>query len=130
MLVKTLGAHFAAGLYAKKCSCSALLIPLLLPVLLLISSPLPVTSHVSSGGSPAESTTDPHFVMVNKCCEKFEIHVDGECQQVNETGESNSWSGGKLPAPLGKVTITTPKQLAIQLYGFSLLACNICVCQH
>ncbi|XP_017062120.1 probable G-protein coupled receptor Mth-like 5 isoform X2 [Drosophila ficusphila] len=81
MLVKTLGAHFADGQYAKKSSCSALLIRLL-PVLLLTSQPLPVTSHVTSGASPS---TDPNLVLVNKCCEKFEIHVDNECQQVNET---------------------------------------------
>ncbi|XP_070072456.1 probable G-protein coupled receptor Mth-like 5 isoform X2 [Drosophila takahashii] len=82
MLVKTLGAQFAAGLSAKKCSCSALLISMLL----LIFKPLPAASHVSSGGSPAGiASADPHLVMVNKCCEKFEIHVDSECQQVNET---------------------------------------------
>ncbi|XP_043653177.1 probable G-protein coupled receptor Mth-like 5 isoform X1 [Drosophila teissieri] len=84
MLVKTLGAHFAAGQNAKKCSCSALLIPLLC-ILLLSLSPLPASSHVTSAGSSQGLSSDPHLVLVNKCCEKFEIHVDHECQQVNET---------------------------------------------
>ncbi|XP_032576959.1 probable G-protein coupled receptor Mth-like 5 isoform X1 [Drosophila sechellia] len=84
MLVKTLGAHFAAGQNAKKCSCSALLIPLLC-VLLLSLSPLPVNSHLTSAGSSTGLSSDPNLVLVNKCCEKFEIHVDQECHQVNET---------------------------------------------
>lgn len=84
MLVKTLGANFAAGQNAKKCSCCALLISLLC-VLLLSLNPLPVTSHVTSAGSSTALSSDPNLVLVNKCCEKFEIHVDHECQQVNET---------------------------------------------
>lgn len=95
MLVKTLGANFAAGQNAKKCSCCALLISLLC-VLLLSLNPLPVTSHVTSAGSSTALSSDPNLVLVNKCCEKFEIHVDHECQQVNETGKFNSWPGGKL----------------------------------
>ncbi|EDV49456.1 probable G-protein coupled receptor Mth-like 5 isoform X2 [Drosophila erecta] len=84
MLVKTLGAHFAAGQNAKKCSCSALLIPLLC-VLLLSLSPSPVNSHVTNAGSSPGLSSDPHLVLVYKCCEKFEIHVDHGCRQVNET---------------------------------------------
>ncbi|XP_039491440.1 probable G-protein coupled receptor Mth-like 5 isoform X2 [Drosophila santomea] len=84
MLVKTLGAHFAAGQNAKKCSCSALLIRLLC-ISLLSLSPLPASSHVTSAGSSTGLSSDPNLVLVNKCCEKFEIHVDHECLQVNET---------------------------------------------
>lgn len=86
MLVKTLGAHFLA---TKKCSCcSALLIPLLPLLLLLLAHPLRVGGHVSSSSAASPgATADPHLVLVNKCCEKFEIHVDSECQFVNETGE-------------------------------------------
>ncbi|XP_020813667.1 probable G-protein coupled receptor Mth-like 5 isoform X2 [Drosophila serrata] len=82
MLVKTLGAHFLA----TKCSCfSALLIPLLPLLLLLLAHPLRVTGHVSTSAVSPGTGADPHLVLVNKCCEKFEIHVDSECQYVNET---------------------------------------------
>lgn len=33
-------------------------------------------------------TDDPSLVFVYKCCEKFEIHVDGVCTQVNESGKA------------------------------------------
>lgn len=60
---------------------------------LLLLSPSLVSGHVSSGSSTSSlaPSPDPSLVLVNKCCEKFEIHVDNECQQVNETGESNRW---------------------------------------
>lgn len=31
--------------------------------------------------------SDSGVVLINKCCEKFEIHVDTVCTQVNDTGE-------------------------------------------
>ncbi|CAD6991439.1 unnamed protein product [Ceratitis capitata] len=33
----------------------------------------------------ASAMDDENVVFVNKCCEKFEIHVDGVCTQVNES---------------------------------------------
>ncbi|KPU72740.1 uncharacterized protein Dana_GF23058, isoform B [Drosophila ananassae] len=86
MLKKTLGAHFAGRQYAK-CSCSALLLSLVVPLSsLLLLSPSLASGHVSSGSSSSSAPSpDPSVVLVNKCCEKFEIHVDNECQQVNET---------------------------------------------
>lgn len=33
-------------------------------------------------------TDDANLVFVYKCCEKFEIHVDGLCTQVNESGKA------------------------------------------
>ncbi|XP_001359641.4 probable G-protein coupled receptor Mth-like 5 isoform X2 [Drosophila pseudoobscura] len=72
MLVKTLG--------AQKCSCCSVYVLMLL--LLLV--PSRAKAHISSGSS-GPAPADPGLVMVNKCCEKFEIHVDSECQQVNQT---------------------------------------------
>lgn len=44
-------------------------------------------SNISSVPLPLASSSDPNLVLVNKCCEKFEIHVNNSCQQVNETGK-------------------------------------------
>uniref|UniRef100_A0A6P4E612 Probable G-protein coupled receptor Mth-like 5 isoform X1 n=1 Tax=Drosophila rhopaloa TaxID=1041015 RepID=A0A6P4E612_DRORH len=119
MLVKMLGAHFAAGQHAKKSSCSALLIPLL-SIFLLILRPLLVTSHVTSGGSPSKVSFDPQIVLVNKCCEKFEIHVDGECQQVNKTDYFHpvfTSNGGKQnTAALFKFVIGIPNCGSMQMW--------------
>lgn len=30
---------------------------------------------------------DEDIVLVNKCCEKFEIRIDSVCSQVNESGK-------------------------------------------
>jgi len=51
-----------------------------------------VTAHVADSSSMQTTVpmanNDPNLVLVNKCCEKFEIHVNNSCQQVNETGKS------------------------------------------
>ncbi|XP_017468598.1 PREDICTED: probable G-protein coupled receptor Mth-like 5 isoform X1 [Rhagoletis zephyria] len=41
--------------------------------------------HTTTKDSAAAAADDANLVYVNKCCEKFEIHVDGICTQVNES---------------------------------------------
>lgn len=85
MLVFTLGAQILP--YLAKCSC---LLMALLSVLLAAA----VSAHVANNSSIQAAVPvahDPNLVLVNKCCEKFEIHVNNTCQQVNQTG--------KLPKP-------------------------------
>jgi len=71
--------------YLAKGSC-------LLLALLATLRAVVITAHVADSSS-VETTVpmannDPNVVLVNKCCEKFEIHVNNSCQQVNETGKN------------------------------------------
>lgn len=49
-------------------------------------------TETGTGGSFAAATgygafeDDENFVMINKCCEKFEIRIDSVCSQVNKSG--------------------------------------------
>ncbi|XP_032589716.1 probable G-protein coupled receptor Mth-like 5 isoform X1 [Drosophila mojavensis] len=79
MLVFTLGAQILP--YLAKCSC---LLLALLSALLAVA----VSAHVGNNSSIQAAVPvahDPNLVLVNKCCEKFEIHVNNTCQQVNQT---------------------------------------------
>ncbi|XP_054727941.1 probable G-protein coupled receptor Mth-like 5 isoform X1 [Anastrepha obliqua] len=41
--------------------------------------------HATTKDNAAVATEDENLILVNKCCEKFEIHVHGICSQVNES---------------------------------------------
>lgn len=84
-----LGAQFLPY-RAKDGGCCCCLLLTLLPLLAAI-----VCGHVANNSNsnissvplPLASSSDTNLVLVNKCCEKFEIHVNNSCQQVNETGK-------------------------------------------
>ncbi|XP_017848522.1 probable G-protein coupled receptor Mth-like 5 isoform X2 [Drosophila busckii] len=74
MFVKMLGAQFLPYL-AQGSSC-------VLMLWIALSA-----AHVveKNNNEAAPAATDVNLVLVNKCCEKFEIHVNNICQQVNQT---------------------------------------------
>ncbi|XP_037949507.1 probable G-protein coupled receptor Mth-like 5 isoform X2 [Teleopsis dalmanni] len=41
--------------------------------------------HAAAANLVSSNVNDKNSVLVNKCCEKFEIHVDTACTQVNES---------------------------------------------
>lgn len=49
--------------------------------------PLQRRHTTTKDSAAAAAADDANLVYVNKCCEKFEIHVDDICTQVNETGK-------------------------------------------
>lgn len=69
--------------------CCCLLLPLLALLVALVCGHVANNSNssISSVPLPLASSSDSNLVLVNKCCEKFEIHVNNSCQQVNETGK-------------------------------------------
>ncbi|XP_030376025.1 probable G-protein coupled receptor Mth-like 5 [Scaptodrosophila lebanonensis] len=91
MATNTLGAQISP--YAIKCVRGSCLLFAVLCALLTIFTNVDAADqphslrrrHVGDSNTISSSTSDPNLVQVNKCCEKFEIHVDTVCQQVNET---------------------------------------------
>ncbi|XP_062126251.1 probable G-protein coupled receptor Mth-like 5 isoform X2 [Drosophila sulfurigaster albostrigata] len=68
--------------YLAKGSC------FLLVLLATLHAVFVVSAHVADAPQLANNNNnnnDANIVLVNKCCEKFEIHVNNTCQQVNET---------------------------------------------
>ncbi|XP_060647059.1 probable G-protein coupled receptor Mth-like 5 isoform X2 [Drosophila nasuta] len=59
----------------------------LLVLLATLHAVFVVGAHVADAPQLANNNNnnDASVVLVNKCCEKFEIHVNNTCQQVNET---------------------------------------------
>ncbi|XP_034114646.1 probable G-protein coupled receptor Mth-like 5 isoform X1 [Drosophila albomicans] len=60
----------------------------LLVLLATLHAVFVVGAHVADAPQLANNNNnnnDAGVVLVNKCCEKFEIHVNNTCQQVNET---------------------------------------------
>lgn len=79
-----LGAQFLPY-RARGCCHLALLLPLL-----GVLACGHVANNLNASSVPLPLASDPNLVLVNKCCEKFEIHVNNSCQQVNETGKSTA----------------------------------------